>query len=365
MTDYYSVLGISRNATPDEIKKAYRKKALKHHPDKNPNDPNAEQTFKTVSQAYEVLSDENKRKIYDQYGEEGVKGFGGAGGFSSMEEALRTFMGAFGGGGDSIFDSLFGGGPDPRGAQGRRAGPQPQKGASKKVSITISFEEAALGCSKEIVITNFVACSSCNGRGAHRPEDIQTCPTCQGTGQVFQSRGFFSMSSTCPHCRGEGYIITNPCSTCHGEGRVKKKEHVKIGIPPGVDSGMRLKMSGYGDAGRHGGPNGDLYVMIQVQPHETFEREGDDVYLKVPITFVEASLGTKKEIPTPYKETIMLSIPEGSQNASVIKVPGKGFSNVHGGSKGNLLAQIFVETPVSLSSKQRDLLEEFGKLSTP
>lgn len=368
MTDYYNVLGISRTATPEEIKKAYRKMALKHHPDKNPNDPNAEKKFKSVSQAYEVLSDENKRQIYDQYGEDGLKGFGGgqagpgAGGFSSMEEALKTFMGAFGGGGagDSIFDSFFGGGQG-----GQNPSQEAQRGASKKVSITISFEEAVLGCSKELAITNYVTCSSCQGTGAKSPRDIKICPTCQGQGQVFQSRGFFSMSSTCPHCKGKGQIITNPCSSCRGEGRVKEKQKVKIGIPAGVDSGMRLRMSGYGDAGVNGGPNGDLYVFIEVEAHEEFTRDGDDIYLDLPITFVEASLGTKKEIPTPFKETCRLSIPKGTQSGSLLRIKGKGFPNVHGHKQGDLLVKLFVETPVHLSSEQEKLLKEFAELETP
>ncbi|MEL7431432.1 MAG: molecular chaperone DnaJ [Chlamydiota bacterium] len=364
MTDYYSTLGISRTASAEEIKKAYRKKALKHHPDKNPGNPNAEQAFKEVSEAYEVLSDENKRKVYDQYGEEGLKGFAGGaggpgGGFSSMEEALKTFMGAFGAGGnDSIFDSLFGGG------SAQSQGEELRRGASKKVSITITFEEAALGCTKELVITNFVTCEACQGKGAKSPKDIQVCPTCQGKGQVFQSRGFFSMSSTCPQCHGEGRIITNPCPVCYGQGRVKKKEKVKIGIPAGVDSGMRLKMSGYGDAGINGGPSGDLYVVIQVKPHEAFEREGDDVYLHLPVTFAEAALGTKKEIPTPYKETCRIVVPKGAQNGTVLRVKGKGFPSVHGGSTGDLLVKLFVETPVSLSKRQQELLQEFAELET-
>ena len=363
MSDYYSILGVSQTASPEEIKKAYRKKALNHHPDKTPDDPHAEKLFKKVSEAYEVLSDEQKRKIYDQYGEDGLKGFGSGGaqgGFSSMEEALRTFMGAFGGGGagDSIFESFFGGGSSQEGFSEAR------QGASKKVGITIRFEEAAEGCTKELAIQNFVSCGSCNGRGAVNPSDIQTCPTCQGQGQVFQSRGFFSMSSTCPRCKGTAQIIRNPCSSCRGEGRVKERQKVKVGIPAGVDSGMRLKMSGYGDAGVNGGPNGDLYVFIEVAPHEAFTRQGDDVYLDLLITFTEAALGTTKEVPTILNEKCRVVIPKGTQNGKCLSVKNKGVPNVHGNGSGSLILRIKVETPVNLSTEQEELLLAFQKLET-
>jgi len=368
MTDYYQILEVSQNATPEEIKKAYRKKALKFHPDKNPGDNSAEKRFKEVSEAYEVLGDDNKRQIYDQYGEEGLKGFGGGGapggpgGFSSMEEALRTFMGAFGGGGggggDSMFDSFFGGG-----GSGHDHGPK--KGASKKVGITISFDEAASGINKEIAITNYHTCSSCSGNGTRSSQGIRTCSTCQGKGQLFQSRGFFSMSSTCHECQGSGQVITDPCSDCRGQGRVKEKQKVKIGIPAGVDSGMRLKMNGYGDSGTAGGPPGDLYVYIDVEAHEQFERDGDDVYLDLPLTFPEAALGTKKEIPTPLKESYKITISEGTQTGKILRIKGKGFPNVHGSGSGDLLVRIFCETPVKLSSKQKELLKEFIELETP
>jgi len=371
MKDFYNILEIPRDASPEDIKKAYRKKALAFHPDRNPGDPKAEAKFKEVSEAYEVLSDENKRRVYDQYGEEGVKGFGaggpggpGPGGFSSMEEALRTFMGAFGGGmgggGESIFDSFFGGGGFEGGAP---AGAR--KGASKKTTLKITFEEAMSGCEKEIAMTSLVECSACDGRGAKSKNGIQTCATCQGKGQVFQSRGFFSMSSTCPTCHGEGQIIVNPCPECQGEGRVKTKKKVKIKIPAGVDTGMRLKMSGHGDAGEAGGPPGDLFVYIEVEAHEGFHREGDDISVDLPLTFTEAALGCKKEIPTPLGEMCKLVIPDGTQAGKVFRIKGKGFPNVHGQGTGDLLAIIFIETPVKLTEKQKDLLREFEKLETP
>lgn len=366
MSDFYDTLGVTRQATPEEIKKAYRKKALKCHPDKNPDDPKAADTFKKVSEAYEVLSDENKRRIYDQYGEEGLKGAhmggggfpgGGAGGFSSMEEALRTFMGAFGGGGGgSPFDSFFGGEQEQGG---------PKKGASKRVTVRISFEEAARGTEKEIAIQNYISCKTCNGLGAKSKDGIKTCSSCQGSGQVYQSRGFFSMSSTCPHCRGEGKMVTDPCKSCHGEGRVKEKQHIKVKIPAGVDSGMRLKMSGYGDAGSANGPPGDLFVDVDVKTHETFDRDGDDVYLELPVTFTEASLGTKKEVPTPLGNTCRINIPEGTQNGKLLRVSGKGMPNVYNQGNGDLIVRVIVETPVKLSSKQKELLKSFEEESAP
>lgn len=360
MKDYYKTLGISKDASKEEIKKAYRKQALKYHPDRNPNNPEAEAKFKEVSEAYEVLSDENKKNIYDQYGDEGLRsqqGFGGGtGGFSSMEEALRTFMGAFGrggGGGESIFDSFFG--FDTGGESHLR------KGISKKIELTISFEEAAKGVDKTAVISNFINCSKCSGSGAASAKDISTCSTCQGNGQVFQSRGFFSMSSTCPECQGTGKIITKLCSNCHGRGQIKEKQTINIHVPAGIDHGMRLKMSGYGDAGEGRAAAGDLYVFINLKPHDTFKRDGDDIYIELPITFTEAAMGTKKEIPTLLGDSCLITIPEGTQSGKILRVRSKGFPNVHGQGKGDLLVSVIVETPVKLTEKQKDLLNQFNK----
>ena len=308
MKDFYATLGIPKDASPDAIKKAYRKKALESHPDRNPNNPKAEAQFKSISEAYEVLSDENKRRVYDQYGEDGLRGAGGGGGggfqggFSSMDEALRTFMGAFGGGGNP-FESFFGGGGE------RGDGDDSRRGASKKATIRISFEEAARGTEKELNITNFVSCGECHGLGAQSKNGIKTCGTCQGKGQIYQNRGFFSMSSTCPHCGGAGRIITAPCKQCSGAGRVKEKQKTKIRIPAGGDNGMSLKITGYGDEGENGGPKGDLFVQIEVEPHDAFQREGDDIYLDLPITFPEAALGCKKDVPTLLNESCRIQIP--------------------------------------------------------
>ena len=363
MADYYQMLGVSRDATQDEIKKAYRKLALKHHPDKNAGNPEAEKKFKEVSEAYEVLGDQKKRQMYDQYGADALKGagMGGSGGFSSMEEALRTFMGAFGGGngggrGDTIFDAFFGG------SFGGEEHPSARQGVSKKAQISITFEEAARGAEKEIGITNYVQCEKCKGNGAKSLSDIKVCSTCHGTGQLHQSRGFFSMSTTCPHCHGSGKMITAPCQQCQGIGKMKKKERVKIPIPAGIDDGMRLRMTGYGDAGDHGGPPGDLYVYIRVKPHDVFKRSGDDLSLSIPISITEAALGCKKDIPRLLsKKPIRLTIPPGTQPGKIFSIKGEGLKNVHTHVQGSLLVQVQVEIPVNLSDQQKSILQNFQK----
>lgn len=372
MSDYYAALEIQRSATADEIKKAYRKKALKYHPDKNPGDPEAEKRFKEISEAYEVLSDSNKRQIYDQYGAEAVRsgaaggfpgGRGGGQGFESMDDALRTFMNAFGGAGaDTIFDSFFGGGEHGR-SPGSRT--QRQQGASKRVNMTISFAEAARGVDKELAITTQVTCTTCKGSGAASAQGIKKCTRCNGAGQVFEQRGFFSMSMACPQCHGQGQTITDPCKNCHGEGAVKEKQRVKVHIPAGVDNGMRLKVGGHGDAGQGGGPPGDLYVFISVETHPIFERDGDDILLDLPISFAEAALGCKKDVPTLFEHTCRITIPEGTQSGKVFRVKGEGFPNVHGTGKGDLLVRVSIETPTKLNAKQKQLLEEFSALEGP
>ena len=361
MSDYYKVLGISKDASQDEIKKAYRKSAVKYHPDKNGGDPSAEKKFKEISEAYEVLSDEKKRQIYDQYGADALNGAagmgGGAGGFSSMEEALRTFMGAFGGGqggGGGGFESFFG-------FEGQEDNGQRQ-GASKKMQVTISFEEAVKGVEKEASITNYALCSKCDGSGAASASAIKKCTRCHGSGQVHQSRGFFSMASVCSTCHGAGKMVTDPCTECRGAGRLKKKQQITIKIPAGIDNGMRLRLAGHGDAGEGGGPAGDLYVYVSVEPHHFFQRQGDDVFVELPIGFTEAALGCKKEIPTPLGETARINIPEGTQTDKVLRVKGEGMANVRGHGKGDLLIKVIVETPVRLTDDQKELLKSFAAL---
>jgi len=365
MSDYYNVLGITKSATAEEIKKAYRKSALKYHPDKNPGNPEAEKKFKEISEAYEILSDGNKKQIYDQYGADALKGAAGMGGgggpnggFSSMEEALRTFMGAFGGGGggsDTIFESFFGFDSDSANSSERQ-------GASKRMNLSLSFEEAMTGVEKEAFLNNLADCETCNGSGAASKNGIKTCTRCQGKGQIHQSRGFFSMASVCPQCSGKGKVVTDPCKDCHGAGRVKKKQKVSIKVPAGVDSGMRLRLAGHGDAGEGGGPAGDLYVYITVEPHKLFQRDGDDLLLELPITFSEAALGAKKEIPTALGSTCRINIPEGTQSGKALRVKNEGCPNVHGQGHGDLLIKILVETPVDLNEKQKDLLKQFASL---
>ncbi|MFS8564075.1 MAG: molecular chaperone DnaJ [Rhabdochlamydiaceae bacterium] len=354
MSDYYKVLGITKEASQEEIKKAYRKNAIKYHPDKNAGDPTAEKKFKEISEAYEVLSDE-KRQIYDQYGADAVNAGagmgGGAGGFSSMEEALRTFMGAFGGSqgggqGGGMFDSFFG-------FEGQEQNSSVRQGASKKMQITITFEEAVKGVDKEASITNYVSCSQCDGSGAASSSAIKKCTRCHGSGQIHQSRGFFSMASVCSTCHGAGKTITDPCTECRGSGRLKKKQQVTIKIPAGIDNGMRLRLGGHGDAGEGGGPPGDLYVYVSVEPHHFFQRQGDDIFVELPIGFTEAALGCKKEIPTPLGETARVNIPEGTQTDKMLRVKGEGVANVHGQGKGDLLIKVIVETPVRLSDEQK------------
>lgn len=367
MADYYETLEVARDSSIDEIKKAYRKKALKFHPDKNPGDPDAEKRFKEISEAYEVLSDDKKRQLYDRHGKAAFTG-GGApgghpGGYASMDEALRTFMDAFGGMGvDSLFETYFGGGG---GGGGPAASRMHRQGASKRVNITVSFEEAGKGVDKELMISNFVSCTACHGRGASSAQGIKKCSRCGGHGQVHEQRGFFSMSMSCPECQGEGQVITDPCKTCRGQGVTKEKQHVKVHIPAGVDTGMRLKMSGYGDAGMGGGPAGDLYVFITVSPHDIFIREGNDIILDLPISFTEAALGCKKEVPSLTGHTCRITIPEGTQNGKIFRVKGEGFPNVHGQGKGDLLVKIFVETPTKLTEEQKQLLKQLGALESP
>jgi molecular chaperone DnaJ len=358
MADYYEILGVSKEATPEDVKKAYRKKALQYHPDRNPGNPESEKQFKEISEAYEVLSDDQKRKMYDRYGKEGMQGYAGAhpgargGGYASMDEALHTFMGAFGG--ESIFEQMFG-----FGGEGGAGGGSSQPGASKRVTETISFQEAFSGVEKELTVMNYILCETCHGKRTTSAGGVKRCPRCGGAGQVFEQRGFFSMSMACPQCHGEGQVIQDPCTACRGEGRVKGKRKAHFHIPPGVDTGMRLKLSGYGDVGIGGAPAGDLFVSINVEPHSVFERQGNDISIELPISFAEAALGCKKDIPSLQKNVIKLAIPEGVQSSKILRVKSEGFPNIHGSGRGDLLVKVVVETPTDLSASQKTLLKEF------
>ncbi|MGR3951874.1 MAG: molecular chaperone DnaJ [Chlamydia sp.] len=361
MANYYEILDISKTAAQEEIKKAYRKKALQYHPDRNPGDPQAEKKFKEISEAYEVLGDPKKREMYDRYGKDGINASQQArhgGGFSSMEEALKTFMGAFGGG-ESVFENMFRGGFS--GEDSSAMGGRTQQGASKRASVSVSFKEAMSGVDKELTINSYITCETCKGKRTTSNKGIKRCTKCGGAGQVFEQRGFFSMSMPCPQCQGEGQTIVEPCPSCHGEGRSKAKRKVNFHIPAGIDTGMRLKLNGYGDVGYGGSLAGDLYVYITVEPHELFERQGNDILVELPITFTEAALGAKKEIPTFSSENVKISIPEATQSGKLFRIKGEGFPNLQGSGKGDMIVKVTIETPSSLTSKQKELLEEFAR----
>ncbi|TEW44547.1 molecular chaperone DnaJ [Psychromonas algicola] len=339
--DCYEVLGVSRDATEKEIKKAYKRLAMKYHPDRTKGDDALEEKFKEVKEAYEILNDPHKRAAFDQYGHDGVNQQGHSGG------------GGFGGGGfDDIFGDIFGGGRGRGGAQ------RPQQGSDLRYNMELTLEEAVKGISKEIEIPTLVHCEQCNGSGAKKGTDSKTCGTCHGQGQVQIRQGFFAVNQTCPTCRGKGKIITDPCNKCHGEGRYERSKTLSVKIPAGVDTGDRIRLSGEGEAGEHGAPAGDLYVQMNVRPHDVFERDGNDLYCEVPISFTEAALGGEIEVPT-LDGRVKLKIPAETQTGRMFRMRGKGVKSVRSHSTGDLMCKVTVETPVKLSSKQRELLKEF------
>jgi molecular chaperone DnaJ len=353
--DYYEVLGVARGADAEEIKKAYRKLAVKYHPDKNPGDKAAEEQFKELGEAYEVLNDPQKRAVYDQHGHAafdrragGGYARGGGGGFHDPFDIFRE---VFSGGG--MFDEFFGGG---------RADPnQPQRGDDLRYDMEITFEEAAQGCEKEITVTKPERCDACKGTGAETGSNTKTCPTCGGRGQVISSRGIFSIAQTCPHCQGAGRVIEKPCKSCRGAGRRDQTSKIKLRIPAGVDSGSRLRSGGNGEAGLRGGPNGDLYVVLHVKPHEIFQRDGDDLLCEVPVNFVQAALGTEIEVPT-LTGKAEIRIPAGTQPGTMFRLKGKGVKNVQGYGHGDLHVRINVEVPTHLNAAQKAKLQEFAEL---
>jgi len=340
--DYYEVLGVNRGADPEEIKKAYRKLALQFHPDRNPGDQEAEERFKEAAEAYEVLRDPEKRRIYDQFGHEGLAGTGFSG-FGGFEDIFSAF-------GD-LFDDFFGG------SRRRRAGPT--RGRDLRYDLEIEFQEAATGKETELIIPRDESCDNCGGSG-DMSGGRQTCPTCAGHGQVYQSRGFIRLATTCPRCRGEGRIVTDPCPHCLGRGLVQREKKVQVRIPPGVDTGSRLRLRGEGEAGRLGGPPGDLYVVLHVRPHEFFRREGDHVICQVPISMVEAALGGEVDVPT-LDGSRKLKIPKGTQNGDVLRFHGEGFPNLRGFGRGDQLMEIQVQIPTKLTKRQEELLREFAE----
>ncbi len=352
--DYYEVLGIERTVTVEEIKKSYRKLAVKYHPDKNPGDKAAEEKFKELGEAYEILSDPDKRALYDQHGhaafDRRAGGFGrGAGGFHDPFDIFRE---VFGGGG-TIFDDLFGGGrSDPT---------QPQRGGDLRYDMEITFEEAAHGCEKEITVTKPERCDVCDGTGAESGSRVRSCPTCGGRGQVISSRGIFSIAQTCPACQGAGRVIEKPCKACHGAGRRDRQSKIKLKIPGGVDTGSRLRSLGNGEAGLRGGPPGDLYVVLHVKQHDIFQRDGDDLLCEVPVSFVQAVLGAEIEVPT-LSGKAEVKIPPGTQPGTTFRLKGKGVKNVQGYGNGDLHVRVMVEVPTHLTSAQKAKLQEFAQL---
>ncbi len=352
--DYYEILLVERMASTEEIKKSYRKLAVKFHPDKNPGDKTAEEQFKELGEAYEILSDPQKRAIYDQHGHAAFDRRSGGfarntGGFHDPYDIFRE---VFGGGG-SIFDDLFGGG---------RADPtQPQRGEDLRYDLEITFEEAAQGVEKEITVSKAERCDVCNGTGAEAGSKVKTCPTCGGNGQVYTSRGIFRIAQTCPACQGAGRVIEKPCKGCHGSGRRDRESQIKLRIPGGVDTGSRLRSAGNGQAGLRGGPHGDLYVVLHVKPHEIFQRDGDDLLCEVPVGFVQAALGTDIEVPT-LSGKAEIKIPAGTQPGTMFRLKGKGVKNVQGYGFGDLHVRVLVEVPTHLTTAQKTKLQEFAAL---
>lgn len=348
-TDYYTTLGVSRSATTEEIKKAYRKLAMKYHPDRNPDDKDAEEKFKSAAEAYEVLGDIEKRKIYDRYGAEGLRnsGYSGPGNF---EDIFSSF-------GD-IFGDLFG---FSSGGQRRRQGPVP--GNDLRYDLSISFMEAVHGVEKEIEITKRDTCWTCEGTGVRPGYKNKTCPSCQGTGQVTRSQGFFSIRTPCPECHGQGEIITDPCNDCQGVGLVNKTKKVSLKIPAGVDTGARMRLRGEGEGGRKGGPNGDLYVVIHVQSHNFFQREGNLIYCELPLSMTQAALGCSITVPTIHGEK-NLKVPKGTQPGHTFRLKGEGVPSLRGHGNGDMIVEIKVVIPTKLSKRQEELLKEFSELAS-
>ncbi|PSW02547.1 molecular chaperone DnaJ [Photobacterium lipolyticum] len=342
--DLYEVLGVGRDAAEREIKKAYKRLAMKFHPDRNQEDPDAGEKFKEVKNAYEILTDPQKKAAYDQYGHAAFEqgGMGGGGGYGGGADFGDIF-------GD-VFGDIFGGG-------GRRSQQRAQRGADLRYNMELTLEEAVRGCSKEIHVPTLVGCDSCDGSGAKRGTSATTCGTCHGHGQVQMRQGFFAVQQTCPHCHGRGKIIKDPCNKCHGQGRVEKTKTLSVKIPAGVDTGDRIRLAGEGEAGEFGAPAGDLYVQVHVAEHAIFERDGNNLYCEVPVSFTMAAIGGEVEVPT-LDGRVNLKVPSETQTGRMFRMRNKGVKSVRGGAVGDLICKLVVETPVNLSARQKELLQE-------
>ncbi|MDY6862191.1 MAG: molecular chaperone DnaJ [Thermodesulfobacteriota bacterium] len=344
--DYYEVLNVSRNASVEDIKKAYRSLALQYHPDRNPGNKEAEEKFKEAAEAYEVLRDSEKRNLYDRFGHEGIKGVG----FTGFEDIFSHFGDIF----ENFFDFGFG---------DRRSRTSYHRGNNISYEMKISFMDAALGKEEEIKIDKWENCVTCNGSGMEPGTSPQVCSACNGKGVISQAHGFFSIRTTCSQCRGEGRMITSFCKDCGGKGRIKKVKNLKIKIPAGVDTGFRLKIPGEGDPGERGGPPGDMYIIFQVAPHEFFEREGEHIFCRIPISFTQAALGAQIEVPT-LKGTEKIQISEGTQTDSVFRLKGKGLPHIRGYGYGDQVIQVVLKTPTNLTDRQKELLKEFAGMDS-
>lgn len=345
--DYYEVLGVSKDVGDADLKKAYRRLAMKHHPDRNADNPEAEEQFKEAKEAHDILSDKQKRAAYDQYGHAGVDpsmgGGAGPGGFNG------NFGDVFG----DVFGDIFGGGRRGGGAQSFR-------GSDLRYNMELTLEEAVFGTTAEIRVPTLVGCTSCDGSGAKKGTTPTKCTTCGGAGQVRMQQGFFAVQQTCPSCHGQGKTISDPCNKCHGQGRIQEQKTLSVKVPAGVDNGDRIRLAGEGEAGEHGGPSGDLYVQMHVKPHPIFKRDESDLFCEMPISLVTAALGGEIEVPT-LDGKLKLKIPKETQSSRLFRMKGKGVKPVRGGATGDLLCRVLVETPIKLSNKQKDLLKEFEK----
>ena len=351
--DYYEVLGVSKSASESELKKAYRTKAKELHPDRNSGNPNAESQFKEVNEAYDILKDQNKKAAYDRYGHaafEGGNSGPGAGGFHSGSDFSSAFS--------DVFDDLFG---DFRGSQNNRN--RASRGADLRYNLDISLEEAYSGIQKTLNIPSIVNCSSCNGTGASGGSEPSTCPTCSGMGKVRAQQGFFTVERGCPTCSGMGQIIKNPCKKCQGSGQEEKERALSVNIPSGVETGTRIRLSGEGEAGVRGGPSGDLYIFTEVRDHKIFTRDGKNLYCRIPVSMITAAVGGEIEAPTIDGGRSRVRIPNGSQSGRQMRLRNKGMPALRGTNPGDLFIELAVETPVNLTSKQKELLKEFEALS--